>query len=147
MRSGETTPVTSGEFVVEDIKAIDEDNESIYFMTSVLYIEVNPYFGQLYRIDFKGQNKKLLTPGRVNHEVYIAEDYKYFVDNQSTAQDPTRSVLRSEDGSTMMEIDRAEISDLEDLGWLPPQEFTALARDGETPIYGALWKPTDFDET
>ena len=32
-------------------------------------------------------------------------------------------------------------------GWRAPQAFELIAKDGKTPIYGALWKPTNFDET
>lgn len=31
------------------------------------------------------------------------------------------------------------------MNWTAPQVFTAIARDGKTEIYGALWKPSNFD--
>ena len=38
---------------------------------------------------------------------------------------------------------QADISGVE--GWQPPEVFTVTARDGKTTLYGALWKPTNFD--
>lgn len=32
-------------------------------------------------------------------------------------------------------------------GWKAPEIFTAIGRDSKTTIYGALWKPTDFNPT
>ncbi len=31
------------------------------------------------------------------------------------------------------------------MGFHFPETFTATARDGSTTIYGAIWKPTNFD--
>jgi dipeptidyl aminopeptidase/acylaminoacyl peptidase len=38
-----------------------------------------------------------------------------------------------------------DISALLARGWQPPMSITVPARDGKTPLYGFLWKPTDFD--
>ena len=44
-----------------------------------------------------------------------------------------------------MELGHANVTGLN--GWIPPEIFTAVARDGKTTLFGALWKPTNFDPT
>ena len=43
----------------------------------------------------------------------------------------------------MLEIGEAKISGFKD--WKAPEIFSAVAHDDQTTIYGALWKPTNFD--
>lgn len=146
--SGELKPVTKGDFVVKNIEAIDTEHKQLYFTAAGKEDGVNPYYDLLYKVDFDGSNLELLTPEPVNHEVFIEPGMAYFVDNQSTAEDPTVTTLRNtKDGEMLMEVDSADIKRLKDMNWAPPQLFTATAQDGETEIHGALWKPTDFDES
>ena len=44
-----------------------------------------------------------------------------------------------------MELAQADIDGLLAIGYKFPETFTATARDGNTIIYGAIWKPTNFD--
>lgn len=146
--TGNTQAITEGEFVVKDIVAVDEEKGVIYMLISGKEEGVNPYYDLLYSVKLDGSELRLLTEEPVNHEVSISTDFEYFVDNQSTAQDPTVSVLRqTKDGEVVMQIDEADVAELEAMGWKPPQLFTATAQDGKTEIHGALWKPTHFDES
>ena len=40
---------------------------------------------------------------------------------------------------------KTNITDLLESGWEPPMSFSVKARDGETDLYGMLFKPFDFD--
>jgi len=65
-----------------------------------------------------------------------------FVDSWSTVSAPTVSVLRStEDGATILPLERADASALYATGWLPPEPFVTKAADGVTELYGALYRP------
>jgi Dipeptidyl aminopeptidases/acylaminoacyl-peptidases len=64
----------------------------------------------------------------------------------SAPDQPTRTVLReTATGKILKEIAKADIDGLLALGYKFPETFTATARDGSTIIYGAIWKPTNFD--
>ncbi len=146
LKSTTVRPVTQGKFVVKDILGIDKEKKLIYFTASGKIEGVNPYHNFLYKVDFNGDDLQLLTPEPVNHQVYLSPDYTYFVDNSSTVTQPTISYLRStHNGEKLLKISEADISVLKALGFKPPQLFTATARDGETTLYGAIWKPTHFD--
>jgi dipeptidyl aminopeptidase/acylaminoacyl peptidase len=46
-----------------------------------------------------------------------------------------------------MELERTDISELQNAGWKPPEVFTAKGRDGQTDIWGVIYRPTNFDPT
>src|SRR5699024_1553221 len=87
--------VTDGRYVVKDIKAVDPATKTLYFTATGREKGINPYYEMLYKIKFDGSQLQLLTPEPVNHKVYISPDYLYFVDNMSTSNRPSVSVLRN----------------------------------------------------
>lgn len=138
--------ITNGAFYVNSIEWIDEENQKIYFLASGKEKGRNPYYQHLYSISFNGEDLKLLTPEDRHHKISFSPDGKYVIDNYSTVNIPTISALRNTStGKTLMELGRADVKALS--GWSPPEIYTATARDGKTTIYGAIWKPTNFDAT
>jgi len=139
------TPITKGDYFIHGIERIDEENEKIFFMASGENKNDNPYYENLYSISFNGENLKRLTPEKVHHNVDLSPDGKYVIDNYSTVNAPTTTVLRGAySGEIYKEMGRADVSLLKN--WVAPEIFTATARDNKTTIYGALWKPTNFDK-
>ncbi len=146
LNTGKITPLTEGAFFIAGVVHIDKEEGVVYFMASGREPGRNPYHQHLYRISFNGKNLKLLTPEDTHHQVSFSPDGVFFVDNSSTAQHPTQTVLcEAGSGKQVLTIAEADIAGLESMGWSPPETFEAIARDGETTIYGALWKPSHFD--
>ena len=59
---------------------------------------------------------------------------------------PTITVLRStKNGKIITKLTTADVSKIEAMGWTAPQSFSLTAKDGKTTIYGAFWKPSNFD--
>lgn len=138
--------ITNGSYYVNNLIRIDEKEQKIYFLASGKEKDRNPYYQHLYSISFNGKNLKLLTPENQHHQISLSPDGKYFVDNYSTVNTPTTTVLRKSDSGKVVELlGLADVSKIKN--WSPPEVFTATARDGETTIYGALWKPTNFDSS
>lgn len=145
LKSDKVTPLTNGKYYINDIPYIDEDNGIVYFLASGKKTGVNPYHQQLYKITLKGKTT-LLTPERVHHQVSFSKDGKYFVDNYSTVQIPTKMVLRdSKSGKILARLTEADASLPIDKGWEAPEPFQLTAKDNKTTIYGAIWKPSNFD--
>jgi dipeptidyl aminopeptidase/acylaminoacyl peptidase len=46
-----------------------------------------------------------------------------------------------------MDLEKADLSRLFEVGWKMPETFTVKAADGVTDLYGNLWKPFDFDSS
>ncbi|MEM7103350.1 MAG: prolyl oligopeptidase family serine peptidase [Bacteroidota bacterium] len=136
--------ITKGEYYVNGVDRIDEKNQKIYFRASGKGKGSNPYLHKLYSVSFDGKDFKSLTDDNLHHQVSISPDGKFFVDNASTANDPTKTTVRStENGNVIAEMGEANTDGLKN--WSPPQLFEVKATDGKTRLYGALWKPTNFD--
>jgi len=139
------TSLTNGAYYINNYYLIGE-TKTVFFVASGKEAGRNPYYQHLYKIGMDGKGFALLTPENANHEVTVSPDGKYFVDNISAPDQPTRTVLReTSSGKIIKEIARADIEGLLAFGYKFPETFTATARDGVTTIYGAIWKPSNFD--
>jgi dipeptidyl aminopeptidase/acylaminoacyl peptidase len=136
--------ITSGEWNVHEILRIDEEQGVIYF-TGVGREPGDPYFQYFYRVNMDGSGLQLLTPENANHDIDLSPTGAYFVDRYSTPDTPPVSVLRNQAGKQLMILEKADISRLIETGWRPPEPFSVKARDGETDLYGLLFKPSNFD--
>ncbi|MGQ9619883.1 MAG: DPP IV N-terminal domain-containing protein [Bacteroidales bacterium] len=139
--------ITKGEWVIRRVIWIDEEAREIIFQASGKE-PGDPYFIDVYRINFDGTELKRLTDGYGNHEVSFSPDKRFFVDTWSTVDTPPVVVLRSaEDGSMIMELEKADISLLLATGIRLPEPFVAKGRDGVTDIYGIIIRPMTFNRS
>ena len=136
--------ITSGEWPVQQIRRIDENNRVIYF-TAGGREAGDPYYQHFYRINFDGSNLMHLTPEDANHVVTLSPDGMYFVDTYSTPTKPQTTVVRDKQGNLVLDVQKADISELQAAGWVAPEEIKVKGRDGETDIYGLMYKPSNFD--
>jgi dipeptidyl-peptidase-4 len=145
-RSGTRRQVTSGSWLVRSVAGIDHSNGKLLVVGTGREAGRDPYLRHLYAVPSKGGAMKLLTPEPLDHDVSAAPDGRYFVDNMSLINVPTRSVLRrASDGKIVMELGRADAGAYLAAGYSFPEPFETLAADGKTPLYGAFFKPADFD--
>jgi dipeptidyl aminopeptidase/acylaminoacyl peptidase len=137
--------ITTGNWVVRGISWIDDKNRQLVFMASGME-PGDPYYIHYYKINFDGTGLLKLTEGDGNHEVFFSPDKKFYVDTWSRVDSPPVSVLRkSDDGSKVMIIEKADISKLLETVIRLPEPFTAKGRDGVTNIYGIILRPRNFD--
>ncbi len=136
--------VTEGNWNMKRIVEIDHDREVIYFVGSCRE-PGNPYHEYLYKISMDGTGLECLTPEGGHHELSFSPNGKYFVDSWSSVEEPAVTVLRDMEGDVMMELEEEDISRLLKTGWQKPELIKAKARDGQTDLYGIMYKPTDFD--
>jgi len=136
--------ITSGEWNVLQVRHIDRKEGKIFFI-GVGRERGDPYFQYLYSVNMDGSGLKLLTPDSANHEISLSPSGEYFVDSYSTPATPPVSVLRDKEGKKLLTLEEADISALEEAGWVPPVPIIVKARDGETGLYGLLYKPSNFN--
>jgi dipeptidyl aminopeptidase/acylaminoacyl peptidase len=146
--TAQSRQLTSGEWVVRSIARVDTGRRIAYVTGIGRESGRDPYLTHLYAISLDGGAPRLLTPEPAEHQVSFSPGSRYFIDTYSRIDQPPVTVLRSaENGNVIMELDRADISRLSALGWRAPETFEALAEDGKTKVFGAIWKPTNFDST
>lgn len=147
LESGELKhQITEGNWRVLDLEFIDEENRTLYF-TGSNREEGNPYYHYLYKINMDGSGLVNLTPEQQHHQITWSDSKEYFIDTYSTPDTPPVSVIRNLDGEVVMDLEEADITQLTESGWVAPEQFSVKARDGETDLYGLMYKPTNFDST
>ncbi|WP_020604977.1 S9 family peptidase [Spirosoma spitsbergense] len=140
--------ITKGYWVVRNVVVVDEGKRTVVFAASGKTPGQDPYFVHYYRVNFDGTNLTALTTEDANHVATFSPNYQYFVDSYSRVDMPPITVLRSAtDGSVLMTLETADISEWQKAGWQTPDVFTAKGRDGKTDIWGIIVRPTNFDPT
>jgi dipeptidyl aminopeptidase/acylaminoacyl peptidase len=137
--------ITHGDGPVTQVLHVDEKNRILYFLATGKEKGEDPYFTHYYRVNFDGTGQQLLTPEDADHAVTPSSDGSTFVDVYSTREMPETAVLRDNTGKLLATLAHQDISRLTAEGWKPPEPIKVNARDGKTPLYGFLWKPTNFD--
>lgn len=139
--------ITSGEYHVEDVVAVDQTQKVIYFIANAKEVGENPYYTHLYRVNFDGSNLKLLNAGNFNFESNISDNGKYFVSNYSRVNTAPKSAMYDNTGKKLLDLEETDLSQLFAIGYKFPEIFTVKAGDGKTDLYGVMYKPFDFDST
>ncbi len=138
--------VTSGDWNVAEVARIDEKTRTLWFHGVGREAGRDAYFQHFYKAGLDGGDVTLLTPEDANHSIVLSPDHTYFVDTWSTTTAPPITVLRkTDDGTTVAQIARTDISRLKAAGWVAPEKFTVKGRDGKTDLYGLMFKPSNFD--
>ncbi|NPV83814.1 MAG: S9 family peptidase, partial [Candidatus Aminicenantes bacterium] len=118
--------ITKGEWVVRSVEKVDEERRQVWFLGSGMYPGKDPYFLHLYRVNLDGTGLEALTEVDANHVVSLSADLKYYVDLYSRVDlAPVMQLRRSEDKKVIMELEKADISELKKAGWRAPEVFVA----------------------
>ncbi len=136
--------ITKGEWVVSRLYKVDEKKRILYFTVAGREPE-NPYYNQLYRVNFDGSHLEALTPEAGNHTISFSPSEDYFIDTYSKPDVAPVSVLRNLQGKVVVALEKTDVSRLAGTGWKPPVPFVVKAHDGTTDIYGLLFTPEKLD--
>lgn len=138
--------VTKGNWCVREVLRVDTVESRIYFTACGVNSDEDPYLIHYYSIKMDGTDMRSLTPEMGNHRAQFSQDWKYMVDTYSMVDHaPVTTLRRVEDGSLVQQLECADISKIEENGWVAPEVFTAVGRDGKTPMWGVIQRPTNFD--
>ena len=141
-----TQQVTKGEWVVRQVDYVDETNRVVYFTASGFNKGEDPYNLHYCRINLDGTGFTDMTPENGNHRVTFSADRSYFTDVYSRPDLPPVSQLkRTSDASVVAGLQRCDVSALQAESWQMPEVFCAKGRDGQTDIWGNIYRPMHFD--
>ncbi len=141
--------LTSGPWCVRRVLHIDEAKGLLIFTANGRNPDEDPYHIHYYRMNLDGTGLIDLTPEAANHNARFNSDYTAFIDTYSTADTPPVTKVRSVSGDLVATqattLATADITDLLTAGWVTPEIFVAPGRDGVTPMWGIIQRPTHFD--
>jgi dipeptidyl aminopeptidase/acylaminoacyl peptidase len=138
--------ITEGRWVVRSVLEVDDEERRIWFAASGMNPDEDPYFVHYYRVNFDGSGLTQLTAAGASHDVVLSPDRGYFLDLYSRVDMPPVAELRLTDsGALVRTLATADISRLAAAGFQPPEPFVAKGRDGETDIWGLIYRPRDLD--
>ena len=137
--------ITSGEYMTGPILAVDDKARVMYFAANGHEAGEDPYYTHLYRVNLDGSGLKLLTPGNFDDTVSASDSGKYFIDNFSRVDTPSKSALYDDQGALLANLETTDVTRLLAAGFKYPETFHVKAADGVTDLYGVMYKPFDFD--
>jgi dipeptidyl aminopeptidase/acylaminoacyl peptidase len=138
--------LTDGAFHIEDILAVTDT----YVLASACGVEKgeNPYQMHTYKISLDGSSMVKLDMDDMDVLSTASDDGKYFIANYSRVDaKPAVALFDAVRGRKVMELEEADFSRLFAAGYRFPERFSVKAADGITDLYGAIYKPFDFDST
>ncbi len=138
--------MTKGPWVVRRVDNVDDEKRQIWFQAGGIRPEQDPYYIHHCRINYDGSGLVVLTEGDGTHNIDYSPDKRFFIDQWSRVDlPPVTELRRTDDGSLVCELERADWDELLATGWQVPERFVAKARDGKTDIYGIIIRPSNFD--
>jgi dipeptidyl aminopeptidase/acylaminoacyl peptidase len=144
--TGAAKPITKGNWVMREVVRVDEEKRQIWFRALGIVPGQDPYYSHIARINFDGSGLQVLTQGDGNHTWRLSPDNRFFIDTFSRVDSPPQSELRDlNSGKLVTALEKADATPLLKAGWTMPERFEAMGRDGKTPIYGLIVRPSNFD--
>ena len=136
--------LTEGAFHVSDIVQVNEKENYVVFTACGVEKGENPYNEHTYRVSLAGGPIKRLDMDDMDVKASGSDDGRYYVINYSRVDAAPKSALIDGNGK-LTPLEEADLSLLYDAGYKMPERFTVKAADGVTDLYGAIYKPFNFD--
>ena len=144
---GHANALTSGNWPVDDVLAVDEAGGFVYFAAG----KDSPLDVQVYRVALRGGAVERLSKPDGTHKATFAGNASVYVDNWSTPDTPPQLQLFRNDGTLIATLLDNDITDPKHpyakyRAAQRPLEFgTLTSADGKTTLHYSLIKPAGFD--
>ena len=139
--------ITDGYFVTGRINHIDTLGRALYFEAFGREEGVHPYYSMKYKASLDKPGMALVTKEPANHSLSMSKSSKFFVDTYSTVDTEPQAVLRDNTGNVLIRLEKADLSQLYQMGWKMPKTVKVKAKDGVTDLYGVMYTPFNLDST
>ena len=158
-------PITEGEWLVRDILHVDTERRELIIQTAGRDPAINPYYRDICRVNIDTGERVTLATGPWDHELQrthsavamirhsfamdsagvagISPDGRYIVTTRSRVDEAPVSVLIDRQGQQILTIETSDVTGLSS-DWQWPEPVKVMASDGETEIYGAIYRPPGF---
>ena len=140
--------LTEGAFHVNDVLGVNEKAGYVLLSACGAVPGENPYQSHNYKVSLGGGAMKGLDMPDMDVLATASYDARYFVANYSRVDaKPAVALFDALAGKKVCELEEADFSLLFAAGYKFPERFKVKAADGVTDLYGAMYKPFDFDST
>ena len=166
LKTGELkNTLTSGEWRVRNSVRFDPKRRELFLTTSGRVAGRNPYYRDLARINIDTGERVTIAEGdyeyitacptssiasyaghagfNVAESNAVSPTGDYAVVTRSRVDTVPETLLIDRDGQEIMVVETADLALPE--GWEWPEPVKMKAADGETDIYGVIYKPANFD--
>ena len=139
---GKITPLTSGNWEVAEISAIDMKNKLIYYLSN----ESDLLNRDLYCIDFNGKKKQLLTSGKGWNTPTFSPTTRYYHNVYSDLNTPPVHTICNNKGKEIRLLnDNSNYKETTKEYGFSQRELFSFTTEENTLLYGWMLKPADFD--
>ncbi len=132
--------ITRGNWKVNGINAIDEENEIIYFNAK----KESEMENHVYSVRFNGSRLKRLTKEEGSHSASFSPTKNYFIDTHSSFTRAPKTVLRSNSGAIKRTLASTDKSKFDAYGFTYPRHVNIFTDDGMR-LNGIITLPHNFD--
>ncbi len=139
--------LTEGAFHVEDVLGVNEKEGYVLFSACGVNKNENPYQMHTFRVPLTGGVPQQLDMDDMDVLSTASDNARWFVANYSRVDCTPAVALFAASGKKVMDLGTADLSLLLKAGYKFPERFKVKAADGITDLYGAMYKPYDFDST
>ena len=136
--------LTEGAYHVSDVVQVNEKEGYVVFTACGVEKGENPYHEHTYRVSLNGGPIRRLDVDDMDVVATASDDGRYYVINYSRVDCAPKSALIDGNGK-LTPLEEADLSLLYEAGYKMPERFTVKAADGVTDLYGAMYKPFNFD--
>ena len=133
--------LTTGDWEVTTIAAIDEAHGLLYYTSS----ELSPLQTQLYSISLDGGARTRLTRQEGTHEIHANSDASHFIDAYSNLKQPNQTILADGSGEQLAVVDPMDKATLDEYD-IRPNEIVQLKTSDGTELYARLIRPSGYQE-
>ena len=138
--------LTSGDWVVDNIEAIDSANNRIFFAGR----KDTPLESHVYEVSFDGGEIKRITQPGAYHSVAFSKDASIFIDRFSTINSPPQVSLNDASGKRITWLEENKVEPGHPLypymdSWTKPEFGNITTKDGATLKY-RIYKPENLEE-
>ncbi len=142
-------PITrNSDFEAAEIVKIDEENNVMFYTArdGDNYMKL-----QLHRVGLDGTGDVRLTSPSFTHDVpdtAISPDNSYFIDVYQTHDTPPATqVVDAGNGAVVAQLAASDMSQYRKNGFRKTEQYSYLAADGKTKLYGQISFPSNFDRS
>lgn len=136
--------ITNGDWEAVQIVGFDEAGKTLYYIST----EGNYLDRYFYSISLDGKKKVNLTPASGTHSINMSNDYQFYIDSYSSANQPLVVSLYRTKGNALIKVLESNDALKKTIAEyaLPQKEFFKYtSADGTTQLDGYMIKPANFD--